>query len=218
MTPNETKAAVIARFRTGEENVDRPTVLYDPKTKRYCPQGDILHTFGGWSNRQLMRNTQLFADTAVAKLLGITRFESAIIRHLNDNYSNDPFEILDEPMKHLGPEWESIVAVARTIEDMPLTKLQKAWKKAFKNSMDDVDDLLVNTIWTTIGFGNPFESSSIIDELNEVIEDVPYSNLLYNCTVEIIISRMISPEQAKNEIYPYLGVCGFKNPQEILNR
>ena len=69
-----------------------------------CAQGDILHTFCGWSFERLRSVNQLEADQAVAAKLGISVAHSVLLRTINDSQNGAPSIVLTEPEKVLGSE------------------------------------------------------------------------------------------------------------------
>ena len=82
-----------------------------------CAQGDILH-LAGWSDAQLVDADQSEADQAVAELLGISRFQSALLRLINDRQDGQPQEVLTDPSSVLGDTAPTLLAFGRHIDRM----------------------------------------------------------------------------------------------------
>jgi len=80
-----------------------------------CAQGDILH-IADWRDDQM--NDQEEADTAVAELLGISLFESVLLRTVNDSEDGCPETVLSNPGALLGPHGDEIVALARHLDTL----------------------------------------------------------------------------------------------------
>ncbi len=83
----------------------------------YCAQGLVLHNCG-ISDDHLRKMEQSIADKKVAQLLGISLFESVLLRTVNDSKKGCPQDVLiltDEGIGSLiGPHWKQLVSFARS--------------------------------------------------------------------------------------------------------
>jgi hypothetical protein len=84
-----------------------------------CAQGDVLRVCG-WTDDQLRATAQSDADAEVADLLGISRFHSALLRHVNDQSDGCPQAVLTEAglAAILGPNWRLMLAFGRHIDTL----------------------------------------------------------------------------------------------------
>jgi hypothetical protein len=82
-----------------------------------CAQGDVLRA-AGWKDEQLRSTEQQDADREVARLLGISRAHSALLRHVNDSKDGCPQDVLDHPERVLGDRAELVLAFWRRLDAM----------------------------------------------------------------------------------------------------
>ncbi len=84
-----------------------------------CAQGDILRTYCGWSDDDLRAGgAQDKADKEVAARLGITVFQSVLIRIVNDRKDGCPQDVLANPEKVIGDQAPVMLAFARHLDRM----------------------------------------------------------------------------------------------------
>lgn len=84
-----------------------------------CAQGDILRTYCGWDDDDLRADgAQKKADKEVAERLGITTFQSVLIRIVNDRKDGRPQDVLANPEKVIGDQAPVMLAFARHLDRM----------------------------------------------------------------------------------------------------
>ena len=84
-----------------------------------CAQGDILRTYCGWDDDDLRADgAQKKADKEVAERLGITTFQSVLIRIVNDRKDGCPQDVLANPEKVIGDQAPVMLAFARHLDRM----------------------------------------------------------------------------------------------------
>jgi hypothetical protein len=80
-----------------------------PPTTCMCAQGQVLHLIGGKTVEEIKSLYQDMADEEVAKLLGISVAHSKLLRIVNDDREGSPQDVLSNPEKYLGPNWETVL-------------------------------------------------------------------------------------------------------------
>jgi hypothetical protein len=75
-----------------------------------CAQGQVLYKKGGYTKEQLRGLNQFEADREVARILDISISHSILLRRINDNEDGAPQEVLSNPEKYLGPNFEAVLA------------------------------------------------------------------------------------------------------------
>jgi hypothetical protein len=73
-----------------------------------CAQGQVLHR-NGYSEEELFGMCLSTADKETARILGISVAHSIFLRIINDNEAGSPQEVLSNPGKYLGPNWEKVL-------------------------------------------------------------------------------------------------------------
>jgi hypothetical protein len=106
---------IIARWTGPDAPRFATYTLFDENTCTHCAQGDVLHV-AGFSDDELMRTTQEEAEEAVARVLGITRFEAAMLAAVNDS-GRSPADFLRNPAAMLGTHGEFALKLARIAQD-----------------------------------------------------------------------------------------------------
>lgn len=94
-----------------------------------CAQGDVLHQCGV-SLDDLRSMDQDKADAMVAKELGITIFESILLRKVNDSQDGCPQAVLSDLTKILGPRSNLVVSFWRHAESMTPDQIARAARAA----------------------------------------------------------------------------------------
>jgi hypothetical protein len=74
-----------------------------------CAQGQALHIVGGYTQEQLFDMSVPKADKETARILGISLAHSVFLRIINDNCEGSPQDVLSNPAKYLGPNWEDVL-------------------------------------------------------------------------------------------------------------
>lgn len=91
-----------------------------------CAQGDILRNECAMTDDQLRNLNQSVADRKVAEELGISLFHSVLLRKVNDTQDGCPQDVLTDPGKVLGPEWERVLSLGWHLHRMT----NKQWNAA----------------------------------------------------------------------------------------
>jgi hypothetical protein len=74
-----------------------------------CAQGQALHIVGGYTEEQLFDMSISKADKETARILGISLTHSVFLRMINDNCEGSPQDVLSNPAKYLGPNFEQVL-------------------------------------------------------------------------------------------------------------
>ena len=107
-----------------------------------CAQGDVLRC-SGYTDDQLRTMTQENADAEVAKLLGISRAQSVLLRIENDKEDGCPQDVLLNPAKILGDEWTEIDRFWRHLD----AKTPEEWSKIVAAAWDAAWDAAWAAAW-----------------------------------------------------------------------
>lgn len=99
---------------TSPEIDDRGDYAFTPNTC-YCAQGDVLH-LKGFDDEALYLMPQEDADEKVAEELGISLFESILLREVNDSEDGCPEDVLRDPGKFFGEHGDQVIAFWRWAE------------------------------------------------------------------------------------------------------
>jgi hypothetical protein len=73
-----------------------------------CAQGQVLLR-NGYSEEALFEMGISKADKETARILGISVAHSVFLRHINDGEEGSPQEVLTNPGKYLGLNWEKVL-------------------------------------------------------------------------------------------------------------
>jgi hypothetical protein len=73
-----------------------------------CAQGQVLYK-NGYSEEQLFDMSFSEADKETARILGISTIHSRFLRIINDNLEGSPQDVISNPEKYLGPNWEKVL-------------------------------------------------------------------------------------------------------------
>ena len=84
-------------------------ISFNGDTPCMCAQGQTLFKEGGCSVDQLKEMPQDVADKETARILGISVSHSRLLRKINDTYPDAPQDVLTNPEKYLGPNWEAVL-------------------------------------------------------------------------------------------------------------
>ena len=115
-----------------------------------CAQGDVLH-MAGWGDTRLRGVEQSTADKAVADLLHITRFESVLLRQVNDSIDGSPQSVLNNLPSVIGPSAPRIVAFMRHAEKMSPSRWAAVWAAAGDAVWDAAGDAAGDAAWAAAG-------------------------------------------------------------------
>lgn len=130
-----TPAAMVSRWRSANRPLFKGELISVDGCK--CAQGDVLHVCGV-TDEQLGTMSQWTADVKCAKLLGISRFHSVLLRTVNDCLEGCPQEALTATglRKILGPNWRATLAFARYVEALSVPEQEDVvykWRTLFES-------------------------------------------------------------------------------------
>ena len=95
-----------------------------PETTCMCAQGQALFIVGGYSKEELFSIVQDQADKEVAKLLDISVAQSVLLRKINDSQDGAPSDVLTNPQKYLGPNWDKVLEFWHKLDSLT----EEQWK------------------------------------------------------------------------------------------
>ncbi len=109
-----------------------------------CAQGQTLHKFGGYSVDTLRYMSLKDSDIETAKILDISIAHSALLRNINDTFPGSPQDVLTNPEKYLGPNFQAVLDFWRKLDDITFEEIILAEtrqislnnEKARKNAYD----------------------------------------------------------------------------------
>jgi len=95
-----------------------------------CAQGQALHFLGGLTADELRNFSQHEADRQVAKLFGISRAHSVLLRLVNDKQEGAPSSVIRNPEQILGDQAQVVLAFWRHLDHMTKAAWAAAWAAA----------------------------------------------------------------------------------------
>ena len=95
-----------------------------------CAQGQALHYVGNYSVSDLRAMDQRVADQKVAKLFGISRAHSVLLRIVNDKQQGAPSCIIRNPEQILGDQAQAVLAFWRHLDRMTPLAWEAHWAAA----------------------------------------------------------------------------------------
>ena len=93
-----------------------------------CAQGQALYMIGGYSEEQLRKTGQEKADKEVARLLGISVAHSVLLRQINDGQPGAPSDVLTNPEKYLGKNYQAVLDFWTVMDNLTETQ----WKEVVR--------------------------------------------------------------------------------------
>jgi hypothetical protein len=84
-------------------------ISLDGDTPCMCAQGQTLFKEGDYSVNQLEMMPQEVADKETARILGISVSHSRLLRRINDSCPDAPQDVLTNPEKYLGHNYEAVL-------------------------------------------------------------------------------------------------------------
>jgi hypothetical protein len=98
-----------------------------------CAQGQTLYREGGYTVEHLQKITQTKANQETARILGISVTHSVLLSIINDQYPDAPQDVLTNPEKYLGPNYEEVLRFWFYLDTLNLKQWQIV-KKRYKIS------------------------------------------------------------------------------------
>ena len=106
----------------------------EPPLSCMCAQGQVLHVVAGWGVDDFRHADQANADLEVAKLLGISRAHSVLLRQINDTIDGAPAIVLrlsdDGIGKVLGSQWSKLLDFWHYLDSLDAEQWAAAWAAA----------------------------------------------------------------------------------------
>jgi hypothetical protein len=112
-----------------------------------CAQGQVLHLVGGLSKDSLRSTSQSKADAEVARLMGISRAHSVLLRIINDEGDGAPACVIREPEKVLGDQAKTVLAFWRHLDAMTPAQSDAAWEAAWDAAREAAWDAARDAAW-----------------------------------------------------------------------
>jgi hypothetical protein len=103
----------------------------DDGTCSMCAQGQVLYR-NGYSEEALLNMSIFNADKETARILGISAAHSVFLRHINDRVKGSPQEVLTNPEKYLGPNWEKVLNFWEHLDSLTEDQL-KVVRESYRN-------------------------------------------------------------------------------------
>lgn len=98
-----------------------------------CAQGQALHAFAKVTPSRLGRMYPKTSDKLTAETLGISRFQAALLRQINDGREGAPSIVLVDPAAVLGDQWSRLLDFGWAMDRIDHTgwsKISTAWDAA----------------------------------------------------------------------------------------
>src|SRR5882757_1927279 len=105
--PQITIETIVERWKGLERPLFRGKLIDADGCK--CAQGDVL-SCAGFSDEDLRKMEQDFADTETARVLGISRTHAIWLRTVNDSIGGAPQIVLSNPEELVGPNAPILLA------------------------------------------------------------------------------------------------------------
>ncbi len=105
---------LVARWNGLDRPLFKGCLIDDTGCK--CAQGDALSYLGGLTDDALRTISQERADAETAKLLGISRTHSVLLRRVNDKQDGAPSIVLTNPEAVLGDQANLVLAFWRYLD------------------------------------------------------------------------------------------------------
>jgi len=134
-----------------------PPAEGQPPTTCMCAQGQVLHIAAGLSEEDLLQMEQIDADKEVAELLGISVSHSVLLRVINDTTEGAPSDVLTNPEKYLGPNYETVLDFWKRLDNLQ----EEDWEN-IEREFNHIDILLVGKV-----------SANVSNKVNRLREKAP---------------------------------------------
>ena len=108
-------------------STERPLLkggIFDYRNGTYSAQGDVLHV-AGWTDDEILSLTPARGDKEVAKLLGISRAHSVLLRRVNGAEGGCPQDVLTAPEKILGDNAQTVLSFWRYLDTLTTADWQR---------------------------------------------------------------------------------------------
>lgn len=108
---------------------DDPPKEGEPITACMCAQGQVLHIIGGYSPEALKEIEVHEGEQEVAKLLGISLTHSILIQMVNDRRDDPSPEVLSNPEKFLGENYQKVLDFWVAIDQLTTSQAEKVYRR-----------------------------------------------------------------------------------------
>jgi hypothetical protein len=105
-----------------------------------CAQGQALHIVGGYTEEQLFDMSISKADKETARILGISLSHSVFLKLINDNCEGSPQDVLSNPAKYLGSNFEQVLDFWFYLETL-------SDREKMNNRYHALDSKVRNSVW-----------------------------------------------------------------------
>ena len=112
-----------------------------------CAQGQTLHLLGGYSVDDLREMNQLKADAENARIWGISRAHSVLMRRINDSRPGAPSIVITHPELVLGDRAQTVLAFWRHLDTMTDAARDAARDAAWNAAGDAAWNAAANAAW-----------------------------------------------------------------------
>jgi hypothetical protein len=119
-----------------------------------CAQGQVLHIVGGYTEKQLFEMETNISDKETARILGISLSHSVFLRMINDTCEGSPQDVLSNPAKYLGPNWEDVLnfwIYIVTLSDEEKEEMRQCYLALDENMRDSAWDVAWNSAEEVVG-------------------------------------------------------------------
>jgi hypothetical protein len=113
-------------------------------------QGQTLHLEGGYTVEQLQKMSQFNADRYTARILGISVVHSELLKHVNDKFPGAPQDVLTNPEKYLGPNYQEVLRFWAHVETLSDEAHNRYWDLDWEDK-EKPSDLAICACLLTIG-------------------------------------------------------------------
>jgi hypothetical protein len=111
-----------------------------------CAQGQALHIVGGYTQEQLFDMSISKADKETARILGISLVHSIFLRIINDTCEGSPQDVLSNPAKYLGPNFEQVLNFWIYLDTLSEHEIEEIFERYYALN-DDVRDTAIDAAY-----------------------------------------------------------------------
>ena len=165
-----------------------------------CAQGQTLHLLGGYSVDDLRKMDQSEADAKNARIWGISRAHSALMRRINDTRPGAPSIVITNPKLVIGDQAKTVLAFWRHLDRMR----GKDWDAARDDARDDAGDVAWDAAWEAAW-------DAAWDAAGEAAGAAAWAAAWASSEIQgAAIMR------AKGQAFYFLPLFGFADPEAVL--